>query len=125
MSFSYDITPLRKLAEDLGKVPAAAVPELRKALEVTARGVKDDWIENATGLSRKHAKRYPKSIDYDMFGLTATIGPNLGRAQGSLGFLEDAPGGIRAAPQHAGRKALASNEADFLRGIDIALGRVL
>ena len=51
----------------------------------------------------------------------AEVGPHLGRNQGSFGFVEDANGGVRSAPQHAGRDALRANEADFERGLQIAL----
>jgi hypothetical protein len=81
--------------------------------------VKDDWRKGAkrTGLAG-----YAASIDYDMKLDTdgvigAEVGPNLDKPQGSFGLVEDAPGDVRSAPQHAGRSAAKNAEADFIRGI--------
>lgn len=113
---------LLSLAKDLEDAPAAAIPRVRKAVEVTARSIRDDWRQGseATGLSG-----YTYSIDYDMLdeqsGVGAEIGPNLAKNQGSFGFVEDAPGDVRSRPQHAGRDALEANQADFERGLAIAI----
>lgn len=117
-----DFSELYKLAADLSGAPAEVAPSARKAVEVTARGIKDDWRQGAerTGLSG-----YAASIDYDMKPsaneIAAEIGPNLRRNQGSFGFVEEASGGVRSAPQHAGRDALRANEADFVRGLGLAV----
>lgn len=122
MSIDFDFSELNKLSADLGDVPNKIVPLVRKAVEVTARNVKDDWRAGAAKASGSHARLFPISIDYDL-GLetdgeiSAEIGPNLGRVQGSLGILEDAPGGVRSKPQHAGRKAAKKNEQDFINGL--------
>lgn len=117
-----DFSELVELAADLRSAPAGVAPFVRKAVEVTARNVKNDWRQGAerTGLSG-----YAASIDYDLKSsavvVEAEVGPNLGRNQGSFGFVEEANGGVRSAPQHAGRDALRANEADFERGLQIAL----
>lgn len=113
----FDTSDVMRFSHNLGAASGRVVDNARRALEVTARHIKDDAITNATGPSGRAAASYPRSIDYDMFGLRAEIGPNLGRAQGSLGILEDAPGGVRAAPQGALRRAAESNLDDFERGM--------
>ena len=117
--FSFDFSELNTLAADLGAAPVKVIPFARKAVEVTARNVKDAWRKEA---KRKGLKRYSTAIDYDMKLKTdgmigAEIGPNLGKAQGTFGFVEDAPGGVKSSPQHAGRNAAKSNEADFEKGL--------
>ena len=113
---------LLSLARDLADAPRRAAPLVRKAVEVTARNIKAGWSENAarTGLSG-----YAKSVDYDVIdsrdGVRAEIGPNRRKRQGAFGFVEDAPGGVRSAPQHAGRDALEANQDDFDAGLATAL----
>lgn len=117
-----DFSELYELAADLGTATAKTAPNIRKAIEYTARGIKDAAGDtaNRTGLSG-----YAASIDYDIEigsdGVEAEIGPNLGKRQGSFGFVEDGGGGVRSAPQHALRDALKDNEADFYKGLEIAL----
>jgi hypothetical protein len=116
----FDFTQLNALAADLGEVPRKMIPLVRQAVEVTARNIKDSWKPDAKVAGS--AKRYPSSIDYTMkldadSSIGADIGPNLDRTGGGWGFLEDAPGGVLSAPQHAGRKAAKKNEADFVKGL--------
>lgn len=116
-----DFSELRELVKDLGDVPARVAPNVRKAVEVTARHVKDDWSKGAdrTGLGG-----YAADIDYDLKftdgAIEAEIGPTPGDS-GSFGLVEDAKGNVRSAPQHAGRDAARKNEADFIRGLAKAL----
>lgn len=121
---SDDFSELQQLAADLGTVAPKAQRNVGKALEVTARSVKDDWREGAT-VANGYANTYAPAIDYDFTsgdGITVEIGPHLGATPGaSAGFLEDAPGGVDSPPQHAGRDALEANEADFYRGLEIAI----
>lgn len=125
-----DFSEVLSLAADLTRVPDAANRNVRKAIEVTARHVRDDWRQGAE-VSRGdgYTDRYASSIFYDVeIGageIAAEIGPELGRPGGSAGFLEDAGGGVQAAPQHAGRNALEANEADFERGLEIAVFEAL
>lgn len=122
----FDFSELNKLTADLGAAPLKAIPNIRKAVEVSARHVKDDWRK---GAKRRGLAGFASSIDYDMKldtdgSIGAEIGPNLGKAQGSFGFVEDAPGGVRSAPQHAGRKAAKAVEADFIEGLSKAIGDI-
>lgn len=113
---------LYSLARDLGEAPRKAEVPIRKAVEFTANQIKKDWSQ---GASVSGLAKYARSVDYDMKthrdGVDAEIGPNLGKPQGVFGFVEDAPGGVSSAPQHAGRDALEANEDDFERGLAIAI----
>jgi len=117
--FSFDFSELNTLAADLGDAPVKLIPFARKAVEVTARNIKDDARKTA---KRRGLQKYAASIDYDMQLDTdgmigADIGPNLEKAQGTFGFVEDAAGGVRSTPQHALRNAAKANEADFEKGL--------
>jgi hypothetical protein len=113
------MSELSDLAADLRSAGAGARPFVRKALEVTARNIKDDW---ADGAKRTGLDGYAASIDYDIsegpFRVVAEVGPNPDRnKQGVLGAVEDADGGWKSQPQHAGRDALEANEEDFYDGL--------
>lgn len=115
-----------RLAADLTAAGPAVRPFARKAIQVTAHHVKDDWrsAANRTGLAG-----YAADVTYETrelaSSIVADIGPTPDGDQGSFGFVEDAPGGVYSAPQHAGRDALEHNEADFERGIDAAVADAL
>lgn len=117
-----DFSELTRLAADLTGAPEAAARFVKKAVQYTATELKKDWQQ---GAERSGLTGYAAAIDYDMKypggAIQAEIGPNLTRNQGSFGFVEDAPGGVRSMPQHAGRDALRANEADFVRGLEIAI----
>lgn len=116
---------LRRLEADLTEAGPAVRPFARKALQVTAHRIKDDWraAANRTGLAG-----YAADVTYETrenaSGVVAEIGPTPGDS-GSFGFVEEAPGGVHSAPQHAGRKAMENNEPDFVRGVDLAVAAAL
>lgn len=145
--FEVDSSDFSRLAADLGAAPRAAGPFLRKAIEVTARNVRDTARENAQGMA--HAPAFPYSITYDLgvgheqslgqaassviaggftsaesSTLSAEIGPDKNRAQGALGNLIEY-GSIRNPPQGIMHGALQANEADFERGVDRAIDDAL
>ncbi|MDQ0726811.1 hypothetical protein [Microbacterium sp. W4I20] len=117
-----DFSELFEVAADLTGAPAKVIRNVVKAMKVTSTEMKQDWQQGAerTGLTG-----YAASIDFDMQyssnEIASEIGPNLGRNQGSFGFVEDAGGGVKSSPQHAGRDALEANEPDFIRGLEIAV----
>ena len=125
-----DFSELLELAPDLSAVPSTANRNIRKAIEVTARNIKEDWRQGAeVGFGEGFSNRYSGSIFYDVKfpggAIEAEVGPEIGRPGASAGFLEDAPGGVDAPPQHAGRNALEANEGDFVRGLEIAIFEAL
>lgn len=58
------------------------MPKVRKAVEVSARNVKDDARSIASGFAGQHAKGYPPKMEYKMTGnqyfAKAEIGPRGG-----------------------------------------------
>jgi hypothetical protein len=117
----FDFSGVMELTADMGAAAARVIPNVRKTVEVSARNIKEDWRAEAKKANRGHAKEYPSAINYDMEldtdgSIGAEIGPVLG-AQGSLGILEEAPGGVASAPQGNARRALRNNLADFEKGI--------
>ena len=122
---SDGIDDLMSLARDLGSVPLKVAPNVKTAVEVTARHVKDDWRKaaNRTGLGG-----YAADVTYELKftdgAIGAEIGPTIGDS-GSFGLVEDANGDVKSSPQHAGRDAARKNEADFLLGLGKAISDIL
>lgn len=116
---------LNALARDLGDIPKATAPFVRKAVEISARNIKDLIKNEYSG-----ARALPgasRSISYDLKGSTgarlggisAEIGPSLG-GQGSIVGLVD-----EGAPRTPGRKrlpkALNQESPGFEQGIQKAI----
>lgn len=116
---------IRKLAADLTAAGPAVRPFARKALQVTAHHIRDDWRK---GARRTGLEGYAADVTYETqekaSEIVAEIGPTPGDS-GSFGFVEEARGDVHSAPQHAGRDALENNEEDFVRGIDYAIADAL
>lgn len=140
--FVVDNSELDKLAADLGEVSEDAGRNIPKAVEVTARKIKDDWRDEAKGMA--HAPAFPFSVTYDIGSrvdqsfvqaassvisgaftggrsttVVAEIGPDKGRPQGALGNLIEF-GSVNNPPQGLGHGALQRNEADFEKGLSLA-----
>lgn len=123
---SVDWREFQELVQDLEDAPRNAGKNIRKAVEVTARKVKDRWRDGSKGMA--HAPAFPYSISYDLKGnvgdgvssLSAEVGPDKGRPQGALGNLIEF-GSRNNPPQGIGQAALHENEGDFQRGLEIAV----
>jgi hypothetical protein len=122
---TFDFSELSKLAADLGEVPAKVTANAKKAVEVTARHVNDDWRDQL-----KQSERIPRgaqSVSYDVGvgsdGITAEIGPEVGGPGALVGMLEY--GTPTTPPTGYGHGALQKNEADFIKGLEIAAGDIL
>lgn len=121
-----DFSELMGLAADLRGAGDEVGGFAKKALKVSATFIKEDWRQGAeVGAGDGFSEAYSRSIFFDIKyargEISAEIGPELGRPGGSAGFLEDAPGGVLSAPQHAGRNALEANEDDFVHGMEVAV----
>lgn len=124
--FEADFSEVNQLAADLGEVAANAGVLVSKALEVSARNVRDHWRAGASGM--RHAPAYPASVTYDLrsfsgFGVTvleAEIGPDKDRRQGALGNLIEF-GSVNNPPQGQGQAALEATQDDFEKGLNMAL----
>lgn len=116
-----DFAELRELAADLTAAPEEARPFIRKAVQVTAHKIKDDWRK---GADRSGLHKYAADITYETAEkaseIEGEIGPTIGDS-GSFGLVEDAGGGVKSAPQHAGRDAMEANEGDFVDGLELAI----
>jgi hypothetical protein len=133
-----DASPLFALAADLDGVADVFARKLGQAVQQTGIKTKKFWADDARKKAGKRTRRYGASIDYTMtrstaFGIVhvqAEIGPNLARYGGksgkgglqpSLGVLELAPGGIKAAPRESIRRAFAFAEQELQVGVEIAI----
>lgn len=116
-----DFSELNALAADLRRVPRTSNRLVKKAIEVTARNIKDDWRQSA---ERTGLEWYALDIDYDITvkseAIEAEIGPTIGDS-GSFGFVDEGGPSVLSRPQHAARDAVRANEDDFVRGLEIAV----
>jgi hypothetical protein len=125
-SMDFDFSDIVKLVADLGEVPKNAGKNIRKAVEVTARKVKDDWRKPLEGSSSVPGGA--RTISYDIkggeairgSGISAEIGPETGGVGSLVSALEDGFGG-RQGPTGYGAAALQMNEEDFQDGLEKAL----
>lgn len=117
-----DFSEVSALRASLGDVPARTQPFVRKAIEITARNVKDDARSFANYyFGNGSARHYPSSMEYEIKdgGMTAEIGPRPG-GQGNLAPI------FETGNPFSGRKpslepALAGNVSDFVEGLTKAL----
>ena len=127
---TFDFSELSKLAADLGEVGPKVGANVRKAIEVTAIHVKDDWREplKQSEFIPRGASTIYYEITSDSEGIKAEIGPEA-RGKGShwvgglVGILEY--GTPTTPPTGYGHAALQKNEEDFVKGISIAAGDIL
>lgn len=86
-----DLSEVRALATDLGKVSKEVEREADKVLERGALGVKNAMAEDARARHSGSGKHFPNSISYDRrYGvgrMSYEIGPDKSRRQGALGNL--------------------------------------
>jgi hypothetical protein len=126
VSASFDFTELDALIADMGDVPRRLHANVRKAVQVSAQDVRDDWRGASRSASGRHARAYPFAIDYDIEGradgITAEVGPNTDKKHGTLGFLEEGVAEMNTSPQNASRLAVKANQDNFIRGILMAGG---
>ena len=117
---TFDFSELSKLAADLGEVPAKMRRNVRTAVEVTARHVKDDWRDPLK--QSEYVPRGAYAVSYDVTsgpeGVTAEIGPVTGGPGALVGMLEY--GTPTTPPTGYGHAALQKNEEDFIKGLTIA-----
>lgn len=119
MSIGFDFSEVNVLSVDLSKAGPAIVPFAKQALRHTAHKTKLSAGQNVG--SPRLMPHAASAIDYDVIGdgLTVEVGFNKGKMQGSLGnFLEY---GSRYFPARQPlSRALHENEADLVKGMEIA-----
>lgn len=127
---SADFSELTELARDFDSVPEKSGPYIRKAVEVSARKVKD--ASRSKVQSRKYFRQAASAIDYELVGtqgagvtvLDAEVGYNKSIDAGKLGNLIEfgAPGASnRLAPGSELQRSLVENQDDFVNGLEKAL----
>lgn len=125
----FDFSEVDAFAAILDSATPKVVENLGKAVERSAFVGKEAWQLAAHRKSNRHLPGYPAGIDYTMheysgFGggeIYAEIGPSPGRAQGSLGIVEEAPGGVNAKPQRNYLAAEPKMQEDLVKGVLIAI----
>lgn len=115
-----------RLANDLGDVPGNLQKFARKAVEVSARNVKDAWADRLKGST--YVPAGARTIGYDVKAsdgqLDAEIGPQLGRRQATIvGILET--GTPHTGARGFGLAALHDNQGDFVHGLERAIDDAL
>lgn len=127
MSAEIDVSELRALSETLHGAPESVAPKVRKAVEVTARHVKDDARNISRALVGKHGRFYPFTMEYQLkdnpHGVTAEIGPRPG-GQGNLAPIFET-GNPYSGHKQSLEPALLANVGDFRRGLLKAVSEVI
>jgi hypothetical protein len=117
---------LRKIEVDATQAPQEALPNIKKAVGISALKGKKAW--QAAASRRSYLGSYPASIDYDPVDadFSTDLGPNPNRRGSSgLAIVEDSPGGVRGTPQRNYVKAEQVIEDDLPRGVEIAIDQAL
>lgn len=121
----FDFSELNALAADLGDA-ADALPNVKKAVQVTANNVKTAWRGKLQGSSTLPALPYAVSYDVkaDRGGVEGEVGFDKGKPQGPLGNISEF-GTMNNPPRGFGLASLEENQADFVRGIETAIDDTL
>ena len=126
----FDFSELNYLSADIAEAATGVNANLRTALEVTARHVKDAWKGKLEGSETLPALPYAVTYDVDetnLFGvdvIRAEIGFDKSRTQGPVGNISEF-GTPSTPPRGYGHAALEENQEDFERGVGIALDQTL
>lgn len=129
MSFSIEITGLDRVILDLAEIDNHAKANITKAVEVTARHIKDDAKKAAKEIfgSDSSVRHQASTYQYEMKHpanrvVEAWIGPAKGWKQAAIPLEYGTP---HTAPKPVLEPALEGNRADLLKGVSIALGAAL
>lgn len=127
MSVEVDLSELRTLQESLEGVPSRVAPKVRKAVEVTARHIKDDARNISRAQVGRHGRLYPYTMEYDLKdqedSVTADIGPRPG-GQGDLAPIFET-GNPYSGHKQSLEPVLLANRDDFYRGLLKAISEVV
>lgn len=123
---SFDFSELSKLTADLGETAPVTRKNVRAALNITSLKIKKTWQGKTEGSPTLGG--VAPAINYDITSenspkapIESEIGIEVGKVQGSLGFISEF-GSPSGAPAHGyGLASLQENEADFEHGIEIAI----
>lgn len=122
-SIDFDFSAFDQLAAEIGKVDDGAQKQLRQAVEVNSRKVKDAW--NSKLYTEGHAARTGRAITYDITVTRDEIAADIGAKRGSgrqagiVRLLEN--GSVKNGAHGYGAAALHENERDLEQGVTKAL----
>lgn len=121
-----EVLGLNAVVADLENAPVRLAANLRTAVQVTCRKVRDDARDRIKG--HRYLPAYPYSITYETKVaedvIEGEIGPDKGRAQGPLGNIVEYGTSKNAPIPHLG-PALDANADDLVRGAEIAVRQAL
>lgn len=121
----FDFSELSRLAADLGEVSRTARPNVTKAVRVTAHKVRDSWREKLQGSATLPG--LPRALSYDIETSVSGVDAEIGfdkQGQGNLGVFSEY-GSVNNAPRGFGLASLEENQADFVKGILMAVDESL
>lgn len=127
MSFSVELSGVKELQAVVQSAGRNIYPNVRKAVEVTARNVKDDAKRNAREVLGEHVRHQPSTYQYEIERLGAgvvegRVGPVKGWKQAAIPLEYGTP---FTAPKPALGPALEANVEDFIHGLNLAVGDTL
>ncbi|WP_426940244.1 hypothetical protein [Pseudarthrobacter sp. S6] len=127
MSFSIEITGIESVIRSMVEIDRHAVANISKAVEITARHIKDDAKKTARevlgGSVRHQASTYQYEIYRPSRGIVeAWIGPVKGWKQAAIPLEYGTP---YTAPKPVLEPALTGNIPDLVKGISMATGAAL
>lgn len=121
-----EVLGLNLVVSDLEQAPARLLVNLRSAVQVTCKKVRDDARQRVMG--HRYLPAYPYSITYStrygVDSIEGEIGPDKGRAQGPLGNIIEFGTSKNAPIPHLG-PALDANADDLVAGAEIAVRQAL
>jgi len=123
MSFSVEVNGITAVVESLVQVERRANVNVKKAIEVTARRVKDDAKKNARDVLGKSVIQQAATYQYEMKTpsrgvVEGHIGPVKGWKQAAIPLEYGTP---YTAAKPALEPALADNVPDLVRGMNMAI----
>lgn len=116
------IRGLQAVVKRLGNVDPNLRDNLRKAVEITARHIKDDAKANLRGMGFVYVPHLPGAIKYQMEGNRYYVAAKInatGKQARLIGVIEY--GSPTSAPHPFLMPAALMNRADFLKGVRQAL----
>jgi len=129
MSFTVEVNGVERVIEAFRLADKVSAVNIRKAVEVTSRHVKDDAKKNAKELfgASSEVRHQPSTYQYEMKFpskgvVEGWIGPVKGLKQAAIPLEYGTP---HTAPKPALEPALAANLEDLVKGVSIAVGEAL
>jgi hypothetical protein len=123
-----EVFNLNTVVADLETFPIRLAANLRTAVQITSKKVRDDARNRIKG--HRYLPAYPYSITYEtryldgVDGIEGEIGPDKGKAQGPLGNIIEYGTSKNAPLPHLG-PALDANTDDLIAGVEIAVRQAM